>query len=234
MATIIFTAGAKGGTGKSTAARFLITALRDRQFHPLLLDLDDENRTLSRFFPEAVQIEIKKKSSHDILVERALNGDPLIIADLKAGTGREVLDWWLDVPFDELLPTVRFVCVASLTSSPDSVQSFFHWVAALQDRVTYLVFKNLKDGDVLPDYEGSNEAIHFREQFKPTHVVLPRLDEEYSTELERLNLTIAEVLDPKDKPVGPLLGKLMVKSRLRRYQRNIYEQLKPIIDALNI
>jgi hypothetical protein len=234
MATVIFTAGAKGGTGKSTAARFLITALRDRQLNPLLLDLDDENRTLSRFFPEAVQIEIKKKSSHDILVERALNGDPLIIADLKAGTGREVLDWWLDVPFDELRSTVRFVCIASLTSSPDSVQSFFHWVAALQDRVSYVVFKNLKDGDILPDYEESNEAIHFREQFKPCHVILPRLDEEYATELERLNLTIAEVLDPQERSVGHLLCKLMVKSRLRRYQHNIYEQLNPLIDALNI
>ena len=88
MPTILFTAGAKGGTGKSTAVRFLITYLRDHGADPLLLDLDDENRTLSRFFPEALRIEIKKKSSHDVLVERALNGDSLIIADLKAGTGQ--------------------------------------------------------------------------------------------------------------------------------------------------
>ncbi len=117
MSTILFTAGAKGGTGKSTAARFLVTYLREHGADPLLLDLDDENRTLSRFFPEALQAEIKKRSSHDILVERALSGDPLIIADLKAGTGREVLDWWLDVPFDELHSRrVRFVCLASITS----------------------------------------------------------------------------------------------------------------------
>jgi cellulose biosynthesis protein BcsQ len=109
MPTILFTAGAKGGTGKSTAARFLITYLRERGSDPLLLDLDDENRTLSRFFPEALQVEIKKKSSPDVLVERALNGNPLILADLKAGTGRELLDWWLDVPFEELLSLqVRF------------------------------------------------------------------------------------------------------------------------------
>src|SRR6266571_4575078 len=81
------TAGAKGGTGKSTAARFLITYLRDDRADPLLLALDDESRTLSRFFPEALQVEIKKKSSQDILVERALKGNSLIIADLKAGTG---------------------------------------------------------------------------------------------------------------------------------------------------
>src|SRR5881296_2318390 len=102
MPDILFTAGAKGGTGKSTAARFLITYLRDRGADPVLLDLDDENRTLSRFFPEALQVEIKKRSSHDILVERALGDSSLIVADLKAGTGRELLDWWLDVPFEEL------------------------------------------------------------------------------------------------------------------------------------
>jgi MinD-like ATPase involved in chromosome partitioning or flagellar assembly len=234
MSTIIFTAGAKGGTGKSTATRFMVTCLRERQLNPLVMDLDDENRTISRFFPESLQIEIKKKSSHDVLVEKAMNGESLIIADLKAGTGREVLDWWLDVPFDELKSVVNFVCVASITSSPDSVQSFLHWVLALQDQVTYIVFKNLKDGDSLPDYELSNEAIEFRKKLKPYHVVMPRLDEEYATELERLNLTIAEVLDPKDMSVGPLLGKLMVKARLRRYQQNIYEQINPILDALNI
>ena len=70
MSKILFTAGAKGGTGKSTAARLLITFLRDRGYDPLLLDLDDENRTLSRFFPEALRVDVKKKSAHDVLVER--------------------------------------------------------------------------------------------------------------------------------------------------------------------
>ncbi len=240
MSDILFTAGAKGGTGKSTAARFLITYLRDHGADPLLLDLDDENRTLSRFFPEALRVEIKKKASHDVLVERALHGDSLIIADLKAGTGREVLDWWLDVPFDELQsPRVRFVCVASITSSPDSVQSFFNWVTALQDRVTYVVFRNLKDGDYLPDYDKSNEALAFRERFKPHHVVLPRLDEEYVTELERLDLTIAEVLNSSDgvssrgRDIGPLLCRLMVRARLRRFQQSIYDQLDPIRQLLS-
>jgi hypothetical protein len=238
MPTILFTAGAKGGTGKSTAARFLITWLREHGADPLLLDLDDENRTLSRFFPEAHQVEIRKKSSHDVLVERALKGDSLILADLKAGTGREVLDWWLDVPFEELESILRFVCVASVTSSPDSVQSFFNWVAALQSRVTYVVFKNLKDGDYLPDYDASNEALIFRERFSPHHVVIPRLDEEYVTELERLDLTVSEVLSSSNgksargKEIGSVLCQLMVRARLRRFQQDIYKQLDPILEGL--
>jgi len=79
-----------------------------------------------------------------------------------------VLDWWLDVPFDELQsPWVQFVCVASITSSPGSVQSFFNCVTALQDRVTYVVFRNLKDGDYLPDCDKSDQALAFRERFAP-------------------------------------------------------------------
>jgi hypothetical protein len=235
MSNILFTAGAKGGTGKSTAMRFLVTYLREQGIDPQLLDLDDENRTLSRFFPEAVRVEIKKKSSHDILVERALDHSCLILADLKAGTGREVLDWWLDVPFDELHNwDVSFTCLASITSSPDSVQSFLNWVSALQDRVQYVVFKNLKDGEYLPDYEQSDGALKFRQKFAPHHVVIPRLDEEYETELERLDLTIAEALSPGGKDIGPLLGQLMVRARLRRFQQNIYDQLGPIIDALGL
>ena len=237
--TILFTAGAKGGSGKSTAARFLATYLRDHQADPLLMDLDDENRTLSRFFPEAVSVEIKKKSSHDVLVERALGGHHLLIlADLKAGTGREVLEWFLDVPFEELRALqVYFVCVGSITSSPDSVQSFLNWAGELEDRVSYLVFKNLKDGEVLSDYEETQEGIEFRKALTPAHVIIPRLDEEYQTELERLNLTISEVLDSNDgissrgKPIGPVLSQLLVRARLRSYQRRIYEQLH---DAHNL
>jgi hypothetical protein len=238
--TIFFTAGAKGGSGKSTAARFVITYLREHGEDPLLLDLDDENKTLSRFFPEAMRVEIKKSSSHDILVEKVLCSDhSLVFADLKAGTGREVLNWFSDVPFDELRSLgVRFVCIGSITSSPDSAQSFFNWVAVLQDRVSYLVFKNLKDGEYLPDYETTSEAIAFRKNLAPCHVTLCRLDEEYQTELERLNLTISEVLDsdngisPRGKPIGPVLSQLLVRARLRSFQRRIYEQLNEALQLL--
>jgi hypothetical protein len=239
MSTIMFTAGAKGGTGKSTAVRFLITYLRENGSNPFLLDLDEENRTLSRFFPEALKVEIRKTSSHDILIERAVRERSPIIADLKAGTGRQVLDWWLDVPFKDLQARrVDFICLASITSSPDSVQSFLNWVSALQDRVRYVVFKNHKDGDYLPDYDESDGALRFRQQLSPHHVVIPRLDEEYATELERLDLTVAEVLNSSNgksdrgKDIGPILCQLMVRARLRRFQQNIYDQLGFLLDLL--
>ena len=233
MSTIIFTAGAKGGTGKSTAVRFVITYLREHGLNPLLLDMDDENRTLSRFFPEARYVEIMKPSSHDVLVEETLSGNNLIIADLKAGTGKNVLKWWLGVPFHKL-KDVRFICLASITSSPDSVQSFLNWVASLQDRVEYIVFKNQKDGEIFPDYETSEESILFQRKFSPPYVLIPRMDEEYMTELERLNLTVAEVIEPvnglsiRGKEIGQILCRFMVRARLELFQQEIYDQFDAI------
>jgi hypothetical protein len=67
---------------------------------------------------------------------------------------------------------------------------------------------------------------------------LPRLDEEYVTELERLDLTVAEVLDSSNglsargRDLGPILGRLMVRARLRRFQQAIYDQLDPIRELL--
>ncbi len=172
MSKIIFTAGAKGGTGKSTAARFLITYLREQGENPLLMDMDDENRTLSRFFPEAIRIEIRKKSSHDILVERALDDSRLIIADLKAGNGREVLDWWLDVSFDELKSrAVAFVCLASVTRSGSASAGLFHHGGA-QDFINAglislsLGFKPCKDVSINSECErlldGAIEFANYR------------------------------------------------------------------------
>jgi len=249
MSTVIFTAGAKGGTGKSTVARFLITYLRENGYDPLLLDMDNETKTLSRFFPEAEQIEIRKESSNDVLVERVLDGKKLIIADLKAGTGRDTLEWWKDVPFDsEELKDVNFICVGSITSSPDSIQTFLNWAGELKNKVSYIVFKNEKDGDTFPDYGASNESENFRSSYLPMEINIPRIDEEYMSELERLNLTISEVLEANgalhtlpdknrnksSKPIGDVLCRLMVRARLRRFQNKIYDQFEPIFNFLNV
>ena len=48
-----------------------------------------------------------------------------------------MLNWFSDVPFDELYALgVRFVCIGSITSSPDSAQSFLNWAGELRDQVS--------------------------------------------------------------------------------------------------
>ena len=241
MSTIIFTAGAKGGTGKSTILRFLITYLRENDLDPYLLDMDDESRTMRRYFPEAEWVETAKVSSNDILIQKVVaEGRKLIVADLKAGTGRDTLLWWKDVPFEDLSAeyNVKFICILSITSHPDSVHSAMNWATELKNKVSYVVCKNHKDGDVFSDYDHSNQAVIFRTERNPIHVLIPELDAEYMAPLERKNLTVAEALKASgapsinDKEIEPILTEYMVRARLRSFQRNIYKQLEPVLELL--
>ena len=241
MSTIIFTAGAKGGTGKSTILRFLITYLRENDFKPTLLDMDDESRTMRRYFAEAEQVEMKKSPSNDVLIQKVVKGgEKLIVADLKAGTGRDTLLWWKDVPFEDLTREykVKFICILSITSHPDSVHSAMNWASELEDRVSYIVCKNYKDGDVFSDYDHSEQSITFRGERNPIHISMPVLDADYMAPLERRNLTVAEALKAggesviNGKEIEPILTEYMVRARLRSYQRKIYEQFEPVLELL--
>jgi hypothetical protein len=205
------------------------------------MDLDDESKSLSRFYPDAVQVNIHQEFAHDVLIEKAISGrHPLIIADLKGGTGYEVLHWFLDVPFDHLRQEgVEFVCIGSITTAPDSVQSFLNWPGFLGERVSYVVFKNLKDGDQLFDYESSIQAAEFRKRLSPAHITIPKLSPLYQAELEIRRLTFSQVLEGHNgnssdgQPLGPVLGNLMARARLQSFQAEIFRQFDAIATTLS-
>jgi MinD-like ATPase involved in chromosome partitioning or flagellar assembly len=243
MATkILYSCGHKGGTGKSTFLRFAITWLQENGIEALLVDADDENATLKRFFPQAMTIEPRRRKAYDVLMNLAESGaHPLIIVDLKAGVGYEMLNWFADVPFEELKEIgVSMVCIGVVTSSPDSCSSFLRWVNFLGKKVQYLVVKNLKDSDawgqkpeevILPEYDRTRQALEFRKLYKPAEIVMPALDPEYQAELERCNLTIRDVL-AKHSKTPQMLNSLIVRSKLRNYQSGIYEALSANRDLL--
>jgi len=245
MSTVIFTAGTKGGTGKSTMLSLLIPFLRKKGYNPLLLDMDNVSKTLSRFFPDAQKVDITENDAHDILIEKVIKGEKLIIADLKAGTSDETLKWWSDVPFDSpRLQNVRFICIGVITAEPDGVQSFLSWASVLKKQVSYVVCKNERDGARFDTYE-SDEALDFREIYKPCHIKIESVKDDYMMELQRLNLTIANILDANDedieatktlngKPIGDVLSAFMVRARLRRFQNSVYDQFESILDLINV
>jgi len=239
---ILMSAGAKGGTGKSTFIRFAITWLQDAGVAPYLIDADDENSTLSRFFPQAHKIVPSRIKSNDVIIDTAEKGEhPLIIVDLKAGVGNAMLNWVADVPFDELKELgISITLIGVVTSSPDSVSSLLRWVNFLGKRVKYIVVKNLKDSDaweqkpeevLLPEYDKTKQALEFRKLYKPAEIVMPALDPEYQGELERLNLTIRDVL-AKHPNTPPALNGLIVRSKLRNYQARLYEAFAAHKDLL--
>jgi hypothetical protein len=242
MATkILFTAG-KGGTGKSTILFHLIDWLQEAGIEPHLIDTDD-NLTLSRFFPHAQKVEVRRSKSLDLIVDTVESGShSLVIVDHRAGAGYEMVNWYSEVPFEELSEQfdVKFVLIGPVTSSSDSVSSVLHWADSLGKKVRYLIVRNLKDSDaanldpekiVLPAYHDTVQAAEFRRRYRPAEIIMPGLDPEYQSELERCNLTIRDVL-ARHPGVPELLTSLIVRSRLRRYQAYLFEQFDALKELL--
>lgn len=240
--TVIMSAGTKGGTGKSTYLTYLNGWYEEAGIEPYLIDADEESRTLSRFFPRARKIEPRRVKSYDVIVNLAETGEqPVIIADLKAGVGHDLLTWAADIPYEELTQLdVKFVFVGMITSSPDSVSSLLRWVDGLGRNIKWLVVKNLKDSDAagmdpecvpFPEYDLTKQALEFRKKFRPATVVMPGLDAECQGELERMGITIRDVL-ARRPGVPDLLTSLIVRARLRRYQAYLYEQLDALKELL--
>jgi hypothetical protein len=144
-----------------------------------------------------------------------------------------MLNWFGDVPFEELKSIgVSMVCIGVITSSPDSVSSVLRWVDFLGKQVQYLIVKNLKDSDAsrigaesvaFPEYDQTKQALEFRKRYKPAEILMRGLDPEYQGELERVNMTIRDVL--ARRPDAPeLLTPLIVRAKLRNYQAALFEQ----------
>ena len=233
----IRSSGNKGGTGKSTFLIALTRWLKEFGIEPYLVDADDESRTLSRYFPDALKVEPRRTKAYDIIINLAERGvSRLIIADLKAGTGFDLLSWFADVPFEELAQIgISVVLVGLVTQSPDSVSSLLHWVDGLGKQVKWAVVKNFRDCDEaanldaknfpFPAYDGTRQALEFRRRYRPTELLLRKLDPEYMAELERVSMTISDVL-ARRPGVPELLTPLIVRAKLRNYQAALFQQFE--------
>jgi CobQ/CobB/MinD/ParA nucleotide binding domain len=141
---ILFTQGGKGGVGKTTVIAALTAWIRTKEFDPILLDFDNENRDKSSFqsfYPEAQKIDIRAPDSLDMVFHFLETPGTIVIADQGAGSGAETFSW-----FDRTAQIVReFADVTSIgivTKDPGSVESVLTWAYHLGDRVRYLIVLN--------------------------------------------------------------------------------------------
>ena len=131
--------------------------------------------------------------------------------------------WFLELTFSDLRQRgVEFICVSSITSAPDSVQSFLNWAASLGDHVRYLVFRNLKDGEQLFDHNQTRQALEFRALTDSDHGTLEKQTD------HRRSLGFTDHTFSGEQ-IGPILFPLIARASLLNYQHRIYEQIDPIM-----
>ena len=223
--------GGKGGVGK-TAIIVAIAEWLDFNAVPFsMLDCDTENETkgtLLQFFPDRCRkIDIRRPTGLDAFIEEAIDGDnPVVLADLGAGSGRDTEKWFNEM-FDQIVGLyLEFVAVGAITANPASVETVFNWARNLRKRVSYLIVRNLKDGEDIAAFDHCDDGDEFRAVFAPAVVTFEARLLELQNALENRGATISSVLD-SHTPIAELT-KTATKIRLRGYRNRFFAQLDSV------
>ena len=152
---LVFTAGTKGGVGKSFASIMLASAALDLNLPIQVYDTDNENNTISVLLKEnVVQIdELSDTYPLDQVINSFLASEQnsISIVDMKAGTSRTTQEWFSSVPWEAIdSGKIEIYVVGCITSDPESVRTFVPWLnyfRKIDFPVQYILIKNAKDGN---------------------------------------------------------------------------------------
>jgi len=223
---VVFTEGGKGGVGKTEVAASLVSWYRAQDLQPALLDFDIENTNKSgfqNFFPEARKFDVHKPGVLDEFFDVCEEApDGIVLADLPAGAGEAIFQWF-EMAFqdaDEL--GLRFTAIGVTTNDAGAVQSKLKWAAKLQDAVEYLVvFNEMGDTKNRFEYWHDEPATkEFTEIFDPHFMTMSARIPEFQTELRNQAAPLQAVIDRKVN--CDFLKKTKSVVRAKRHQRELF------------
>lgn len=190
--TLLFTIGAKGGTGKTITALGLADwlAVNRRPFTPL--DCDHENQgKISAFanaFPEGSvgRPDLRSEDACDRLLLTASEAETgLTLADLPANSGADFLEWYKAVCTPENLAelNLRVIVIGVITPESATFGAIADWAKVMQGTVSYIIALNHRHpargerslAELMPDYFASETGRRFRAAFNPVELEIPAM-----------------------------------------------------------
>ena len=228
---VIFSMGGKGGVGKTLTMAALAECLKQYGIPLTLLDCDTENKqkgSLSSFFPEAKKIDIRQPKGLDAFIDETNEeGKPLVIADLGAGSGFDTVRWFTEMHAAAKKEGMSFTAVGLVTANPGSVETVFSWGRALQDKVKYVIVRNLHIG-AIPLWDDSELARKFTVEFNPAVMTLDARLQDMQTYLENNCLTMEAAL----KGDGDLFRRASARLRVESWRDRIFEEFERVMPTL--
>jgi hypothetical protein len=199
---VVFTIGGKGGVGKTGIVVALVENFQANEIPVSLLDLDTENKargSLEHLFDGSMtKVDVYTQAGLDAFVDYLDGGAPIVLADMGAGAGQVVSDWFDSMCEDVTATGVRSTAVGPLTPDLASGESVLAWANRLQDRVEYVVVKNATSALAdLKYWRSTNQASHFREAFTSAILQMDFRLAELESPLRQYGIQVGQVADRK-------------------------------------
>lgn len=199
---IILVTGDKGGTGKSLTSRLLLDVLHDKSKNCLAYDCDQSNPQLARHYgklPSGVKgLKLNERGGADALQDDLENFSPEVsLVDLPAGAAEYFEGIAKDIRLFQNAEVFgyRITMVSVLGRVKDSVVQLKKLISFCEDRVDYVIAKNL--------YWGSEEKFTRYNDSKTRELVLqlggaeiciPELFDDIFDVIDANDLTFREAL----------------------------------------
>jgi curved DNA-binding protein len=232
---VVLSMGGKGGVGKTSVMTGLAEWFGENHIPVTMLDLDTENKaigSLAHFFAGRVpKINIHTPAGLDAFVDNLAEDAPVILADMGAGAGHVTHDW-----FDKMYPDVAeagvaFTAIGVVTSDPASVESVLNWVAALQDRVDYLIVRNhLTEYADFSYWHDNDQAQEFRKRFQPAMIRLDYRLADLENAVRNHGVTLGQVANRTTS--APELKKASLVMRAQSYRRRMFAEFDKVKELL--
>lgn len=222
---VVFTEGGKGGVGKTAVAVCLATWYRRQGVHPKLIDFgaeDNPKGCLRGFFPDAVRIDTRSPGALDHFFEVLDSTDGVVLADMSAGAGEQMREWFARTRRDAREMNICFTAVAVTTNDPGAISSVLESARRLGDRVDYLVVLNeMRSPKCNFRYWHGNPAVEELLRTRRTTVARMRSRlEGFQAEVRNHALTLESIISRRvDIKYFRYLRSI---ARARRYLRQIY------------
>lgn len=202
---LVFTAGGKGGTGKTTVANAIADFYHDSNISSALYDADRENKGPGAFASyhrdRCKHLNVRECTGLDEIVNTLHGAASNVLCDLGAGSGKEIFE------FVELMCSPiqslggRITMVIPIVDNASSLSSLLEWASVLRERVDYVVVRNPYIGESWDLWTSSKQAQRFRSAAFPVEIYVPlivhldALDAQFLTPGQFLNCA-----DFKDLP----------------------------------